>query len=155
MTQIIGGDTTPVDAGTVDSSSLHTYPCEITDTSGNVFTYLQGATSTAAGSWVTYDSTGATTLLAPNAIGRVAIAMAAVNANTKYGWYQVIGVNTIALSDTTAANKPLYIDASAAGKVDDAVVAGDLVLNAFSTASDTAGVLPVWINRPIVTDTLS
>jgi len=117
------------------------------------YLYLKGVASTVAGSWVTYDSSGNTALLAANAVGNVAIAMAAINTTGKYGWYQVKGAYATAKSDTTAANKALYIDTTS-GQVDDAIVSGDLVLNAFSTASDTAGALPVYINYPMVTDVL-
>jgi len=140
-----------------DSSALSTVLNEIGVDVGTPaeirYIYLQGCASTLAGSWVTYTSTGTTALLTANAVGNVAIAMSACDATSKYGYYQIVGANTIALSDTTATNKPLYIDATN-GKVDDAVVSGDLIMNAFSTSSDTAGVLPVRINRPFVTDAL-
>lgn len=121
----------------------------------SAFIYLKGITSTAAGSWVTYNgSTGVTALLAANAQGPVAIAMAALDASTKFGWYQVRGINTIASTDTVAADKPLYIDGTS-GRADDAVVAGDLIANAFSMTADTANVATVLIRFPFVTDTLS
>lgn len=144
------------DPTTVDASALSTLLSEIVVITGGQFNrliYLKGVGSTVAGSWVTYDETGATTLLVANAVGPVAIAMGATNTTGKYGWYLVEGTYATAASDTTAANKALYIDGTA-GRVDDLPVAGDLVVNAWSTASDTANALPVRINRPFVTDVL-
>lgn len=125
------------------------------DIGGNIYRYMKGGTSVALGSWVTFAAdTNVPTLLAGNAIGPVAISMAANTSATNYSWYQVWGNNTVAKSDTTGSGTALYIDGTA-GRVDDAVVSGDLVAGAFSTAADTANVLPVHINRPFVTDTLS
>ena len=119
------------------------------------YVYIKGITSGALGAWVTFHPvTGVSALLAANAIGNVGIMMSVLDANTKFGWIQVKGYNTTSKSDTTAAGAALYIDATA-GRVDDAVVTGDLVANAFSTAADTTNVLPVYINNPFVTDTLS
>lgn len=126
------------------------------DIAGNIFRYMKGGTSVAAGSWVTFAAdTNVPTLLAGDAVGPVAISMVANTSATNYSWYQVYGNNAIAKSDTVAgAAVGLYIDGTA-GRVDDAVVTGDLVVNAFPTAADTANILPVFINRPCVTNTLS
>lgn len=123
------------------------------DVNDNVFIYLKGVASTAAGSWVTFDENFATTLLTANAVGPVAISMSANTSATNYSWYQIYGNNTIASSDTTAADVQLYIDGTN-GRVDDAVVTGDLVVGAVSTGSDTSNVLPVWIQYPYVTNVL-
>ena len=119
------------------------------DADGNIYLYMKGVASTASGSWVTYDEDYATALLTANAVGPVAISMAANVSASTYSWYQVFGQNTIALSDTVAADAPLYID-NTDGKVDDAGVAGDLIIGAFSTDADTSGVLPVFITYPAV-----
>lgn len=124
-----------------------------TDVNSNQFVYMKGVASLAAGSWVSYDENFAPTLLAGNAVGPVAISMAANTSATNYSWFQIYGNNTIAASDTTAADKALFIDGTA-GRVDDAVVTGDLVVGAVSTAADTANVLPVFITYPYVTDVL-
>lgn len=125
------------------------------ESADKAYVYVKGVASGAAGAWVTFNpSTGVTALLTANAQGKVGIMIAALDATTKFGWIQVKGQNDIAKSDTTAANKPLYIDGTD-GRVDDAVVAGDLVANAFSLAADSSNVLSVYINEPFVTDTLS
>lgn len=120
-----------------------------TDVDGNVFVYGKGVASLAAGSWVTLDENFAPTLLAANAVGPVAISMSANTSATNYSWFQIYGNNTIAKSDTTAADAALFIDGTA-GRVDDAGVAGDWISGAVSTAADTSNVLPVFIAYPFV-----
>lgn len=116
------------------------------------FIYLQGIGSTVVGSWVTYNvSPGVTALIAPNAIGPVAVAMSANVAN-QYGWYQISGDASAKAADVADSGK-VYID-TAAGVCDDAVVTGDRVNNAkWTSAEDTATNLArVYISRPFVTD---
>lgn len=116
------------------------------------FIYLAGVTSTAVGSWVTYNmDDGTTTLIVPNAIGPVAVAMSA-NVGSQYGWYQIQG-KAIASASDVADNAKVYID-TAAGRCDDAVVAGDKVHNAkWASAEDTAtNLAEVEIARPFCTD---
>ena len=119
--------------------------------SGNEYIYLQGVGSTVAGDWVVYDESYATTRLVANEVGPVAIAMAAVNATTSYGWYQIYGVNTVARTDTVVADSSLYIDGTA-GRADDLGVAGDLILGAYSMTADTSNVATVHLNYPSVSN---
>lgn len=121
-------------------------------TNGKQYIFLTGVASTAAGSWVSFDENFSSTLLAANAVGAVAIASAATVASTK-GWYQIYGVNTQASTDTVAADKALFIDATP-GRADDAVVTGDLIVGAFSMTADAANVATVFLNYPCVTDVL-
>jgi hypothetical protein len=117
------------------------------------FIYLKGASSTIVGSWVTYNmDDGSTTLLAPNAIGPVAVSMSANNSTSNYGWYQIQG-KAIGYASDVADNAKVYID-TAAGRCDDAVVAGDKVHNAkWASAEDTAtNLAEVEIARPFCTD---
>lgn len=141
------------DTSTVDTSQQVPLGTRGYDTSGNEYIYLQGVASTAAGNWVIFDENYATTLLAANGVGPVAIAMAAISATTKYGWYQIFGKNTIAKTDTVAADKALYIDGTA-GRADDAGVAGDIIVGAYSMAADVSNVTTVSINYPHVSDDL-
>jgi len=136
------------DTSTVDSSAKQVLGTRAFDKDGNEFIYLKGVASTAAGSWVSFDEAHVTTLLAADAVGRVAIAMAATIADT-YGWYQIYGKNTIAKTDTVAADKALYIDATA-GRADDAAVAGDWIAGAISRSADTSNVATVELNYPSV-----
>jgi hypothetical protein len=120
------------------------------------FIYLKGVGSTVRGSAVTYNADDFTsTLLAANAIGPVAVAMAATVAN-KYGWYQISG-KAIVKAGTVVDDANVYATASG-GVVDDAVVAGDRVKNAkFASADGTpsAGLAEVEISRPWMDDAVA
>lgn len=140
---LFDGDTS--DVHTTLQHPLGTRAC---DTDGNEYIYLQGVASTAAGSWVSFDENHETTLLAANAVGRVAIAMAAIVASS-YGWYQIYGKNEIAATDTIAADAALYIDGTA-GRADDAAVSGDKINGAVSRSADTSNVATVELNYPYV-----
>lgn len=149
LRQVPGGALTTVYTDTNDFALGD----KVMDEKGNMYVFLKGVASTIAGSWVTYDESGTSTLLAANAVGPVAVAMAATDSTSEYGFYQVYGYCAVSASDTTAADVALYIDGTA-GRVDDAVVSGDLVLGASSAAADSTNVLPVMLNFPYVTNIL-
>jgi hypothetical protein len=118
------------------------------------FIYLQGASSTAVGSWVTYNADDwSTTLLAANAIGPVAVAMSANVAN-QYGWYQISG-KAVGKALSGYVDNALVFATSTAGSVDDAVVDGDMVhLAKGASAVDTpsTGLAEFEIHRPYCDD---
>lgn len=143
-TGVFSGDTS-----VVDSSLKHQLGTRAFDTDGNEYIYLTGVDSTAAGNWVSFDEAHATTLLTAGAVGRVGIAMAAIDSTSEYGWYQIYGKNTVAKTDTVAADKALYIDATA-GRADDAGVTGDWICGAWSRSADTSNVATVELNYPAV-----
>jgi len=115
--------------------------------------YLKGAASTAVGSVVIYNPDDfSTSLLAPNDIGPVAVAMSACVAG-QFGWYQIFG-KAVVKTGTVADNANVYATATP-GQVDDAVVAGDRVKNAkFASADGTpsAGFAECEIWRPVMDD---
>jgi hypothetical protein len=113
------------------------------------YVYLRGIGSTVLGSVVTYDEAGVTALIAGNAIGPVAVAQAATVAD-RWGWYMVRGSCTAAC-DTVADNTQPFIDGTA-GRVDDAVVAGDLIANMVIRSTDSSNLCTVQMNYPFVTD---
>lgn len=125
---------------------------------GGEFIFLKGVASTAVGSFVTYNPDDfTTTLLAANAIGPVAVAMAATDAATKYGWYQIQGkaVGRVLAGFVDDAN--VYATATA-GSVDDAVVAGDRVKGAKGASAigtPSAGLAEFEIARPFMDDGLA
>jgi hypothetical protein len=138
----------------VDNTAVNTLGSRQYDVAGNEYVYLQGVASTILGSVVTYNSsTGATTLIAANAIGPVAVAMGAFVAST-FGWYCVKGIVTAACDAGIVSGAALYIDGTA-GRCDDTVVAGDLIAGAFARSTDTSNLCTLEINYPFVTDTLS
>jgi len=135
----------------IDSSAQYSLLTRTQDADGNEYIYLKGVASTAAGSVVTYDENGQTALITANAVGPVAVAMAAITAN-KYGWYQIFGEGTAAAAGAVSDNAALYIS-STDGKVDDAVVSGDCIIGMISRESiSAAGDLTVQLCYPVVTD---
>jgi len=118
------------------------------------FIYLAGVASTAVGSWVTYNmDDGSTALLAANAIGPVAIAMAATVAST-WGWYQV-GGKAVGLALTGFADNANVYATATAGSIDDAVVAGDRVKRAKGASAVAGGVADFEIDRPFMDDAVA
>ena len=118
------------------------------------FIYLQGVASTAVGSWVTYNADDNTTaLLAANAIGPVAVSMAANVAST-YGWYQISG-KAVGKALTGYVDNALVYATSTAGSIDDAVVAGDRVKKAkgaSAVGTPSTGLAEFEIDRPFMDD---
>ena len=121
------------------------------DVAGNEYIYLAGVASNASGEWLVWDESFATTRLTADEVGPVGVSMAAFDVTTEYGWAQIYGKNTVAKTDTVAADKALYIDGTA-GRADDADVSGDSIQGAFSMTADTTNVATVMLNYPFVTD---
>ena len=148
----------------VDSTALFKVGTRYEDETGNVFVYLQGINSTARGVWVTYyitsDGAAVTTLLAGNAIGLVAVALAAI-VTDKFGWFQIAGNNLYAKMTSggnCAAAAAIYHQAS--GLVDDVKVTGDLIVGALCSVQEgelsgnPAGYGGVTLNYPSVNDVI-
>lgn len=121
------------------------------DDAGNEFIYLQGVASTVAGSIVSFGlsavSAFQTALSVTGVRGPIAVAMAAVLAG-QYGWYQIYGLNTVAVFNGAAVAGAMLFSAST-GKCDDAVVSGDRIDNAIVAATVSgAGAGSVFLNYP-------
>jgi hypothetical protein len=142
---------------TVQNHPLGTIVQAVDPTYGSgEFIYLDGVASCAAKDWVTYNlDAGDTTRLAANAIGPVAVAMAACTASY-YGWFQISGKALGACLTSFADNGRVYITGTA-GSVDDASVAGDVVFLAKGASTTTAdsGYAEFEIHRPFVQDRVS
>lgn len=139
------------DTADVDTAKKHPLGTLAKDSSNNIYIYLQGVASTAAKLAVTYDEAHLTALSAANAVGPLAIAMAATVADT-YGWYCVYGTTTATANDTTADNVTLFLTAGA-GKLDDADVAGDAIIGIWSRSTGAAaGDLTVQLDFPACHD---
>lgn len=121
------------------------------------FIFLKGLAATAVGTWVTYNlDDNTTTLLAADAIGPVAVAMAATLA-TYSGWYQIEGKAVAKALTGFLDNANVYATATA-GSVDDAVVAGDRVKNAkgaSAVGTPSAGLAEFEISWPFMDDALA
>lgn len=136
----------------IDTTARNPLMTVVQDENGGEYIYLTGVASTGAGSWVTFDELGITTLLTADAVGPVAVAMAATVAST-YGWYCIVSPKSgvTGKTDTIADNKSCYIDGTA-GRVDDAGVAGDLVFRAWSRSTDSSNLATFQIDHPFVCD---
>ena len=121
------------------------------------FIYLRGVSSTAVGSWVTFNADDhSTALLAANAIGPVAVAMAATVAD-RFGWYQIYGKAVGQVLSGFLDNANVYATATA-GSVDDSIVAGDRVKNAKGASAigtPSAGLAEFEIHYPVMDDGLA
>jgi hypothetical protein len=119
------------------------------------FIYCKGVSGTVAGSVVTfYESDYTTALLAADAKGQVGVAMAVIDAATKYGWYQICG-KAIAKCVAAVADNGLVYACATGGSIDDAATAGDRVKKAFTaSATDTpaTGFCYIEIQYPFMDD---
>lgn len=137
----------------IDASQLEKLGVRAIDETGNEFIYLKGVASVGVGSWVTLNENYETALLVAGAVGPVAIAAAAIDSTSEFGWFQIFGVNKDAKTDTIATDSALYIDGTA-GRVDDLGVSGDLVIGAYSMTADSSNVATVFIIYPSVSSDL-
>ena len=145
--RIFSGDTS-----VVDTTQQYPLGMRARDNMGYEYVYLAGCSSTIAGSWVTYDEAGATTLLAANAIGPVAVAMAATDSTSEYGWYCIWGVCEGDFSANVSADVVIGYE-STAGHCGDGHAAGDNMRGAvIRDAVTTAGLATVQLNYPYVDD---
>jgi hypothetical protein len=111
------------------------------------FIYLAGVTSTARGSVVVITTGFTTALVAARTIGDLAVALGAVDAATKFGWYQIAGQG-VALCDAGVVDgAALYIDGTS-GRIDDTVVAGDAVQGMRAGSTDDTNTCLVIMNYP-------
>ncbi len=149
----------------VDSSALFKVGTRYADDKGNIYIYLEGFTGCVLGSVITYylldDDDAVTALLVTGATGQVAVAMGAVSANTKYGWFQIAGNNLEVVATSggnAAAGATPYWQAN--GIIDDAVVADSQVFGAtFSVQEGEValgnGYAGLSMNYPFCTDMTS
>lgn len=138
--------------GQVYTTLINPLGTEAVDHRGYHYIFLQGVGSLVAGDAVTYDENGVTTLLAANAIGPVAIATAAVDATTEYGWFGRKGTFTVNGVANSADNVGVGRETTN-GKLGDGRAAGDMMANAVArSATTSAGDMTLQINFPFVDD---
>lgn len=116
------------------------------------FVYLAGGTGVVRGSVCLITDANAVSLIAARDKGGACVALGAVDAPTKWGWFQVGGKGVALCAATVTAATPMYID-NVAGAVDSTAVAGDLVLGMRSvTAADTGTTVVNMATMPAVAD---
>jgi hypothetical protein len=153
MATLVGPFATVGDTTDIHDSALNPIGTMAWDASGNAYVYLKGVGSVVAGSWVTFDEAGVTTLLAANAIGPVAFAMAAVVAN-KYGWFCRVSHSNSARIAANCADNARIGREGADGDAGDGRAAGDEIYNAITRGSTAgaAALTPVNCFFPFVDD---
>lgn len=125
--------------GEVHTSQLNDLGAVRKYSDGSSYIYLAGVTSTIAGSVVVYSLSAFTTaLIATGLKGSVAVATAAVDASTKYGWYGLIGAFASTVRTVVTTNVALFAG-GVAGYVDVAAVKGDQIRNMFARTPGGAG----------------
>ena len=146
------GTLSPGDIDTIYNRTAVQLGTRIKDTDGNEYIFMNGVASTIKGSWVTFDEDYKTTLLVANAIGPVAVAMAAIVAN-KYGWYQIFGSALACISANSADNTVIGFETTS-GYAGDGMAAGDIIYNCIQRVAVTTavvqGAVEIWY--PFVDD---
>lgn len=119
---------------------------------GSEYIYLAGVASCADGSVVVYnEGVWAAILIATGLKGSIAISTAAVSAATKWGWFMIVGRDTITARSAIASNVALFAG-GVAGYVDDTAVKGDQIVGAFikNAAGGDGGSAVIQVNRATV-----
>ncbi len=122
------------------------------------FIYLKGVSGGFTGALVTYTNDGTTALSTTSGVATggapMAVMMSAMDANTKYGWFQLSGnavlYKTAVKFDPASGNR-VYLSATA-GRVMQTSVAGRQILGArfaaTATVTSTTSTAIITINRP-------
>lgn len=122
---------------------------------GNEYIYLKGVTSCADGSWVVYGSDYTAVLAVADLQGNVAVANAAIDAATKFGWFTIFGVETaLVLASYDGTNGAGTYLTATPGSMDDTDVAGDAVHGAVGQTDrdTTTGMSQFILSYPFVLD---
>lgn len=136
----------------VDTTKKYRLGTKMRDEKGNLYIYLEGVASTAAGDWVVYYDDDYTTARMTKAevdkLYPVAVAMAATVAN-KYGWYLIQGTGEARVLASCAEEVPLYTSATA-GSADDDSTSQTKINRTVShdTDSGSGGLVTVHIDFP-------
>ncbi len=118
---------------------------------GNYYIYLKGVASCVDGSVVVYQPGVWTAVLVATTVkGSVAIAQAAVDAATEYGWFLHIGSDVITVRTACTSNTALFAG-GVAGYVDVTAVKGDQIMNLWiRNAAAAAGSAQIQIDRAFI-----
>lgn len=132
---------------------------EKTDAAGNVWKYLKGVASLAAGDFVQYTAAGVTVraLSTTPTTGAIAMSQTANTSATNYSWFLVQGSSSISNVATHAngAGKALFLS-TVAGRLTSTPATELAVVGAFTTAASVANVGPVeMFGRPVATGDIS
>jgi hypothetical protein len=136
----------------IDSSKKFRLGTRVKDSAANEYIYLTGVASTAAGSWVAYDELGITQLLdadvAASMVSPIAVAKAAVDASTEFGWYLIWGKGLANVEASFADNSKIFANA-VAGSSDDSGTAGNQIVGANGRSAIASGQATVQLAYPV------
>jgi hypothetical protein len=128
------------------------------DSSGNEYIYLKGVASLADGDFVRYDGTGVTTraITSMTADGPIAVAKAAVDASTSYGWFLVRGRDAAAnvATHSSGAGKALFVGGTA-GRATTTPASEECMVGAFSDGDSVSNSGPVFLVYPVASGDIS
>ena len=116
---------------------------------GNHYIYLKGATSVADGLVVAFQPGVWTAILVATGVkGQIAIAQAAVDASTSFGWFLYVGSDTITVRTATTSNTALFAG-GVSGYVSSTAVKGDQIVNMMirNAAGADGGSAQVQVDR--------
>ncbi len=119
---------------------------------GNHYIYLKGVTNCADGLSVVYQPGVWTAVLVATGLkGSFAVAQAAVDASTKYGWFLHIGSDTITVRTAALSNTAMFIG-GVTGYIGTTAVKGDQILGAYirNAAAADGGSAQLQIDRAVV-----
>ena len=151
-------------ASFVDSSPATGAPGEVHDTQkndlgairkhsdGNSYIYLKGVTSCVDGSTVVFQPGVWTAILAATGVkGSVAIATAAVDAATEYGWFTYIGQD-VGISRSAVTSNTALFAGGVSGALSSTAVKGDQIMNAYARNAGAAdgGSVIVQLDRAFI-----
>jgi hypothetical protein len=132
---------------------------EKTDPSGNVWKYLKGVASLAAGDFVQYDKDGVTvrsTTTGPTS-GAIAMSQSANTSATNYSWFLVAGQSAIAniATHSSGAGKGLFLS-STSGRLTSTPATEQTVVGAFTGGNAVSNVGAVqMVGRPVAPGDIS
>lgn len=99
------------------------------------FQYVKGVANVVAGDACVITGTGALVRITARSKGQVGVAVSALDAATKFGFVQTKGQGVVNSGDVAAGAQLYATGAGGVGTVDDAVVAGDVIVG-MSTVTD-------------------
>ena len=135
--------------GEVHSSLQNPLGSKATDNAGNDHIYLKGVASVVATDFVTFDEAFASARLVKNAVGKVAVATAAVDSTSKYGWFQIGGSVSGNAASSVADNAAVFASATT-GRVDDAGYIGDQIMGATFRSTSSSNAATIELGNPSI-----
>lgn len=105
------------------------------------FMYVKGVANTIAGDACVLAGDFSIVRLTARSKGMVVVCLSALDAATKFGWVQISGQGVVNAGDVAAGAQLYATGAGGVGTVDDAVVAGDILLGMSTVTDDNATTL--------------